>query len=66
MKFLNKNEQIIDLQITSYGRRLLSMGRFRPEYYAFFDDDVLYDSQYAGFTEQQNSASTRIKEVPIK
>ena len=64
MKFLNKKEQVIDLEITPYGKSLLSMGRFKPEYYAFFDDDVLYDSEYAGFVEHQNSASVRIKESP--
>jgi len=64
MKFLNQKEQVIDLEITPYGKSLLSMGRFRPEYYAFYDDEILYDSQYAGITEHQNSASVRIKEVP--
>ena len=63
MKFLNKKEQVIDLEITPYGKSLLSMGRFLPEYYAFFDDDVLYDSQYGGFSEPQNSASIRIREA---
>ena len=63
MKFLNKKEQVIDLEITPYGKSLLSMGRFLPEYYAFFDEDVLYDSQYVGFSEPQNSASVRIREA---
>ena len=63
MKFLNKKEQVIDLEITPYGKSLLSMGRFKPVYYAFFDDDVLYDSEYAGFTEHQNSASVRIRDA---
>lgn len=63
MKFLNKKEQVIDLEITPYGESLLSMGRFKPEYYAFFDDNVLYDSQYAGISEHQNSASVRIREA---
>ena len=64
MKFLNKKEQVIDLEITPYGKSLLSMGRFKPEFYAFYDDTILYDSQYGGFTEHQNSASVRIKEMP--
>ena len=64
MKFLNKKEQVIDLEITPYGKSLLSMGRFSPEYYAFFDDGILYDSQYGGILEHQNSASVRIKEIP--
>ena len=64
MKFLNKKEQVIDLQITPYGKNLFSMGRFKPEYYAFYDDEVLYNSKYAGVSEHQNSASIRIREVP--
>ena len=63
MKFLNKKEQVIDLEITPYGENLLAKGRFKPEYYAFFDDEILYDSQYGGITEAQNSASVRIVEA---
>ena len=64
MKFLNKKEQVIDLEITPYGKSLLARGRFKPELYAFYDDTILYDSQYGGFIESQNSASVRIKEAP--
>ena len=64
MKFLNKKEQVIDLEITPYGKSLLARGRFKPEYYSFFDDDTLYASQYGGFEEVQNDTSGRIKEVP--
>lgn len=63
MKFLDKKEQVIDLEITPYGKSLLSMGRFMPVYYAFFDEDIVYDSECAGFVEHQNSASTRIKDA---
>jgi len=31
-----------------------------PYYYTFFDDDILYDSRYGGFTETQNSIQMRI------
>ena len=64
MKFLNKKEQVIDLEITPYGKSLLARGRFKPEYYSFFDDDALYASQYGGFEEPQNDTSERIREVP--
>ena len=63
MKFINKKEQVIDLEITPYGKSLFSMGRFKPVYYAFFDEDVLYDSEYGGFSEHQNSASVRIRDA---
>jgi len=64
MKFLNKKEQVIDLEITPYGKSLLARGSFKPEFYAFYDDTILYDSQYGGVVEHQNSASVRIKEMP--
>lgn len=64
MKFLDKKEQVIDLEITPYGQSLLSKGRFKPEYYAFYDDEVLYNSEWGGFTEDQNSSSVRIIDTP--
>ena len=60
--FLNKKEQVYDLQLTPYGKRLLSSGLFEPVYYTFFDDNILYDGQYAGVTESQNDIHKRIKE----
>ena len=60
MKFLNKKEQAIDLQLTQYGKHLLSRGIFKPVYYAFFDDNILYDGQYGGVTGSQNETQTRI------
>tara|TARA_A100001011_G_scaffold291030_3_gene302592 strand:+ start:7118 stop:8266 length:1149 start_codon:yes stop_codon:yes gene_type:complete len=60
-KFLNKKEQVIDFKLTPYGKKRLAAGKFKPAYYAFFDDGILYDSQYAGFTEKQNDINERIK-----
>ena len=54
MKFLNKKEQVFDIELTSYGRHKLSAGDFQPKYYAFFDDNVVYDLTYAGGSESQN------------
>ena len=64
MKFLNKKEQVFDIQLTPYGKHKLSMGRFNPTYYAFFDDNVIYDIQYAhaGASEAQNDTHKRIKQ----
>ena len=61
-KFINKKEQVYDIRLTSYGRYLISIGDFTPSYYAFYDDNILYDSNYAGFPEQQNHTEKRIKE----
>ena len=42
-KFLNKKEQVIDFKLTNYGNYLLSIGNFKPTYYTFLDDNVVYD-----------------------
>lgn len=64
MKFFNKKEQVIDLQLTQYGKQQLSKGKLRPTYYAFYDDGVMYDAEYANVTESQNTTQERIKETP--
>ena len=63
-KFINKKEQVWDLQLTPHGRYSLSVGGFKPAYYAFYDDNVIYDSRYADgdITEPQNNIHKRIKE----
>jgi hypothetical protein len=66
MKFLDRKEQVLELKMTQYGKSLLSRGVFKPAYYAFFDDDVVYDSQYmsagqASATEDSTKASDRIR-----
>ena len=60
MTFFNPKEDVIDLELTQYGKFLLSMGGLKPEYYAFFDDDILYDSEYASTTEHQNKSKDRV------
>tara|TARA_R110000796_G_scaffold251926_3_gene384509 strand:- start:6349 stop:7395 length:1047 start_codon:yes stop_codon:yes gene_type:complete len=50
MKFFNPKEEVLDIKMTQYGRHLLSKGLWKPEFYAFFDDNVLYDSQYGDIT----------------
>ena len=61
MEFFDKKEEVLDIELTEYGRELLSQGRWEPSMYAFFDDDILYDSAAAGEIEKQNSAQRRIK-----
>ena len=62
MEFFNKKEEVIDLQLTQYGKLLLSTGKLKPVYYAFHDENIIYDSNYAGFSETQNEAHPRIQE----
>tara|TARA_R110000824_G_scaffold194057_10_gene376562 strand:- start:1578 stop:2636 length:1059 start_codon:yes stop_codon:yes gene_type:complete len=64
MKFFNRKEEVLDIQLTQYGKHLVSMGVFKPDQYAFFDDDLIYDREYAGTAEDQNEIAGRIKETP--
>jgi len=36
MEFFNKKEEVLDFQLTEYGKYLMSLGILRPAYYAFF------------------------------
>tara|TARA_Y100000593_G_C4321236_1_gene343916 strand:+ start:2227 stop:3243 length:1017 start_codon:yes stop_codon:yes gene_type:complete len=60
MKFFDDKEEVIDIQLTQYGKYLLSKGKFRAKYYAFYDDDIIYDGTYAGYSEDQNNVEYRI------
>ena len=61
MEFFNKKEEVMEIQLTSYGKELLSRGKFKPIYYAFFDEGILYDGAWGGITENQNIPQERIK-----
>jgi hypothetical protein len=63
-KFINKKEQVFDLKLTPYAKYLMSIGKFKPAFYAFFDDNVVYDKNYttASATETQSDVDKRIKE----
>ena len=75
MAFFNKKEEVLDFQLTEYGKRLLQQGNLKPALYSFFDDDILYDISagsaqtgtdpgtgiFTGSVENQNSADRRIK-----
>jgi len=63
MGFFNRKEDVIDLQLTQHGKYLLSLGKLKPLYYAFFDDDIIYDNQHTGIIEEQNEAKPRIQEA---
>lgn len=63
MLFFNQKEQVLDFQFTDYGKQKLSVGKFKPAYYAFLDDDILYDVKYGHVSsEVQNNSQIRIKE----
>ena len=64
MEFFDRKEEVIDIQLTQYGKHLLSKGIFRPVHYAFYDDDVIYDRTYGGAEEDQKETEGRIKSIP--
>ena len=68
MSFFNKKEDVLEVELTQFGKQLLSKGDFEPYYYAFYDDDIIYDNQYTGLTNEtgsnQNKIEERIKDVP--
>ena len=62
MSFLNKKEQVLDIELTQLGKYQLAKGNFKPVYYAFSDDEVLYDLTYAGSGSEVNrETSNRIQ-----
>jgi hypothetical protein len=62
MTFFDKKEDVIQIELTQYGKYLFSRGKLHPAYYAFFDDDILYDIRYGDTTgEVQNSVEDRIQ-----
>jgi len=61
MEFFNKKEEVLDVELTEYGKYLLAIGQLNPTYYAFFDDDIQYDVSGSGFSEDQNSIANRIQ-----
>ena len=63
MEFFDKKEEVIDIQLTSYGKELYSRGDFRPVFYSFFDEGILYDGSRGGVAESQNNIQDRIKNL---
>ena len=62
VEFFNKKEEILEVQLTEYGKYLLSIGKLDPVYYGFYDDEILYNSEYADVLgESQNAIDRRIR-----
>ena len=66
MSFFNRKEEVLDLELTQHGKKLLSNGKFKPDSYAFFDDDITYDTRYmvSNVKEEQNAAAERVRTTP--
>lgn len=63
MTFFNKKTEVMQIELTPYGRYLYSIGKFMPHSYEFVDDDIIY--RISGSGEAQESAHVRvINETP--
>ena len=58
MAFFNKKTEVMQIEMTPYGRYLYSIGKFKPHSYEFVDDDILYKA--SGSTEAQEDIHRRI------
>lgn len=66
MTYFNKKFDVLGIELSPYGKHLLQNGKLMPKYYAFFDDDVIYDCAAAGFTENNSEIRNRImNETPV-
>ena len=61
MLFMNKKEEVLDIQLTPHGRFLLSLGKLKPVYYSFHDSNILYDGRYAGLSQLTKEIEDRIQ-----
>jgi len=60
MTFFNKKEDVIKIELTPHGRKMLSQGKLKPSYYTFLDDDILYDVSKGGGSENNSQTKDRI------
>jgi len=60
MTFFNKKEDVLKIELTPHGRKLLSQGKLMPKYYSFLDDDILYDGVQGGVSENNSQMKDRI------
>jgi len=59
--FFDDKEEVMKIELTEWGKYLYSIGKFKPKYYAFSDDEVLYDGTYGGLSsEEQKDIEDRI------
>ena len=66
MTYFNKKFDVLGIELSPYGKHLLQNGKLMPKYYAFFDDDVIYDCSAAGFSENNSEIRNRImNETPV-
>ena len=63
MTFFNKKQDVIDIKLTQFGKNLLARGHFKPVFYMFFDDGIMYNSESGELDEKQKRIEERIEET---
>lgn len=66
MSAFDTKSEVIDFHLTNHGKKKLMEGRLKPAYYAFFDDDIIYDPQYAGVLDGDSENAVRIEEYTVR
>jgi len=46
MSFFDNKEEVLAIELTPHGKNLLNRGTFKPTFYTFHDDDIIYDPKY--------------------
>lgn|SRR3990167_1894733 len=64
MEFFDRKEDVIDIQLTPYGKSKLLEGVLKPAYYSFHDNDVVYSYKHANLNENVGEIHDRIVEYP--
>lgn len=66
MSLFDNKEEVLSIELTPYGRKVLFEGNFKPAYYSFHDDGIIYDiTNVQEADELQLSSSIRILEQNI-
>lgn len=60
MSFIDNKEEVVVIELTPHGKRLMRDGKFKPAFYSFEDEGIIYDSLYADLTENQSDVEGRI------
>ena len=60
VRFFNQKEEVIDIELTPYGKQRFAQGTFSPAHYVFYDTSILYNGMFAEITEAQNQIANRI------
>ena len=60
VRFFNQKEEVINIELTPYGRQQFASGTLSPAFYSFYDTSILYDGKYGNIVETQNQITNRI------